>query len=258
MATANLPSAFFSDNFSVGRGTWIRFSTRLWAERRITPMSFRVPKEGRGESGRGAGQKLFAWTRQWSRRAGAGGGQAGYAYTDDITIKNLELAARTAQYIAQNRSSQAPVLMGQPRAEAHDLYAIKTPVNDIALEKKVELLYEIDKYARGLDARVKNVFVSLGAEYKVVLVASSQGLVVGDIQPLTGSTDLHRRGKGNRQIGSYGGGGRVEFGFRQSTGMTIAKRVKRRASAPKPQRGRCTRRLPWPSCSAPAGRASAA
>ena len=32
--------------------------------------------------------------------------KTGYAYTDDITIENLELAARTAHYIAQNRPLQ--------------------------------------------------------------------------------------------------------------------------------------------------------
>src|SRR6266581_5299508 len=111
--------------------------------------------------------------------------KTGYAYTDDITIENLELAARTAQYIAQNQQAQLPVAVGQSLDEAHDLYPIKVPVNDIALDQKVALLYEIDKFTRALDARVKNVFASLASEYKVILVASSQGLVVGDIQPLT-------------------------------------------------------------------------
>src|SRR5919108_4971825 len=56
--------------------------------------------------------------------------KTGYAYTDDITIENLEIAARTARYIAQNRQSQAPVPVGQPSGEIHNLYPIKTPVND--------------------------------------------------------------------------------------------------------------------------------
>src|SRR5438128_2300247 len=42
--------------------------------------------------------------------------KTGYAYTDDITIENLELAARTARYIAQNRESQLPIPVGQRRA----------------------------------------------------------------------------------------------------------------------------------------------
>lgn len=140
--------------------------------------------------------------------------KTGYAYTDDITIENLELAARTAQYIAQNRESQLPVAAGRVTGESHDLYPVKVPVNDISLDKKVSLLYEIDQYARGLDPRVKNVFVSLGSEFKVVLVASSQGWVVGDIQPLTRlNVTCIVEESGNRQVGSFGGGGRVEFGF---------------------------------------------
>ena len=140
--------------------------------------------------------------------------KTGYAYTDDITIENLELAARTAQYIAQNQQSQLPVSVGQSSDKAHDLYAIKVPVNDIVLDQKVALLYEIDKFTRGLDARVKNVFVSLASEYKVILVASSHGLVVGDIQPLTRlNVTCIAEEDGDRQVGSFGGGGRVEFGF---------------------------------------------
>jgi TldD protein len=140
--------------------------------------------------------------------------KTGYAYTDDITIENLEIAARTAQYIAQSRPAQVPARVGSQPGTAHDLYAIATPVNDIPLDRKVALLYEIDKYTRGLDPRVKNVFASIGAEYKVILVASSQGMVVGDIQPLTRlNVTCIVEENGNRQVGSFGGGGRVEFGF---------------------------------------------
>ena len=65
-----------------------------------------------------------------------------------------------------------------------------------------------------MDPRIKNVFVSLASEHKVVLIASSQGWVVGDIQPLTrlNITCIVEQ-EGNRQVGSYGGGGRVEFDF---------------------------------------------
>jgi TldD protein len=140
--------------------------------------------------------------------------KTGYAFTDDITIENLELAARTAQYIAQHHQSQLPASVGQGQGEAHDLYPVAVSATDVPLEKKVGLLYEIDKFARGLDPRVKNVFVSLGSEYKVILVASSDGRVVGDIQPLTRlNVTCIVEENGNRQVGSFGGGGRVAFGF---------------------------------------------
>jgi len=140
--------------------------------------------------------------------------KTGYAFTDDITIDNLEVAARTAQYIAQNRQSDLPVAVGQARGAAHDLYPVKVSATEVPLEKKIALLYEIDRFARGLDPRVKNVLVSLGSEYKVMLVATSDGRVIGDIQPLTrlNVTCIVEEGA-NRQVGGFGGGGRVEFGF---------------------------------------------
>jgi TldD protein len=215
MATTNLPATFFNDNFGIrsrdlervidaALGKKADYADLFFEYRRNEGVSLEesLVKNCSQSTANGVGVRVLADTK------------TGYAYTDDITIENLELAARTAQYIAQNRPTQAPLPVGRARAESHDLYPIKTPVNDVALEKKVELLYEIDKFARGLDARVKNVFCSLGAEYKVVLVASSQGLVVGDIQPLTRlNVTCIVEENGNRQVGSFGGGGRVEFGF---------------------------------------------
>ena len=140
--------------------------------------------------------------------------KTGYAYTDDITIENLEIAARTAQYIAQSRPAQLPAQIGQRPGADHDLYAIKTPVNDVPLDKKVSLLYEIDKFTRALDPRVKNVFASIGIEQKVILVVTSSGVVVGDVQPLVRlSVTCIAEENGKRQHGTAGGGGRVEFSF---------------------------------------------
>ncbi len=140
--------------------------------------------------------------------------KTGYALTDDITIENLELAARTAHYIAQNKGSPLPVPVGKERVETHDLYPLKEPVTAAPLDRKIALVYEMDRFARALDSRIKNVFVSLASEHKIVLIASSRGWVVGDIQPLTRlNVSCIVEQQGNRQMGSYGGGGRVDFDF---------------------------------------------
>jgi TldD protein len=215
MTQQNLPVAFFNDNFGIRAGLLDKvleealgkradYADLYFEYRRNEGVSLEegLVKNCSQSTANGVGVRVLADAK------------TGYAYTDDITIENLEIAARTARYIAQNHQSQMPAPVGQPSAEIHDLYPIKTPVNDIALESKVDLLYEIDKFARGLDPRVKNVFVSLGSEYKVILVATSQGLVVGDIQPLTRlNVTCIVEEEGKRQIGSFGGGGRVEFGF---------------------------------------------
>jgi TldD protein len=213
--TQNLPVAFFNDNFGIRAGLLDKvleealgkradYADLYFEYRRNEGVSLEegLVKNCSQSTANGVGVRVLADTK------------TGYAYTDDITIENLEIAARTARYIAQNHQSQVPAPVGQPSGGIHDLYPIKTPVNDVALESKVELLYEIDKFARGLDPRVKNVFVSLGSEHKVILVATSQGLVVGDIQPLTRlNVTCIAEEEGKRQIGSFGGGGRVEFGF---------------------------------------------
>jgi TldD protein len=216
MAEENLPAqSFFDRRFGIGAGDLEKildtavsrkadYADLFFEYRRNEGVSLEegLVKNCSQSSANGVGVRVLAESK------------TGYAYTDDITINNLELAARTAQYIAQNHQSDVPVVVGKPAAQSHDLYPIKRPVNDVDLANKVALLYEIDKFARGLDSRVKNVFVSLGSEYKVVLIASSQGLVIGDIQPLTRlNVTCIVEENGNRQVGSFGGGGRVEFGF---------------------------------------------
>ena len=215
MATETLPATFFNDNFGIesndlqkvldaALGKKADYADLYFEYRRNEGVGLEegLVKNCSQSTANGVGVRVLAETK------------TGYAYTDDITIENIEIAARTAQYIAQNRPSQTPAPLGQPRGVLHDLYPIKTPVNDIALENKIDLLYEIDKFTRALDSRVKNVFISLGSEYKVILVAASQGMVVGDIQPLTRlNVTCIAEESGNRQIGSFGGGGRVEYGF---------------------------------------------
>src|ERR1051325_413904 len=147
-------------------------------------------KHGSRSTSNGVGVRVLSETK------------TGYAYTDDITTNTLAVAARTAQAIAQHGSAEVPVKVGHARAEAHDLYPVPTPATEVALEKKTALLYEIDQLARSLDPRVKNVLVSFASEEKIVLVASSKGLVVGDIQPLArlNITCIAEQG-GNRQVG---------------------------------------------------------
>jgi TldD protein len=215
MAVTNLPARFFDDHYGIRVGDLDKvIDAALGKKADYADLYFEYRKNEGVSLEEGLVKNCSQSTANGVGVRVMADAKTGYAYTDDITIENLELAARTAQYIAQNRTAQAPVAVGRARAESHDLYPVKAPVNDIALEKKVELLYEIDKFARALDPRVKNVFVSLGAEYKVILVASSQGLTVGDIQPLARlNVTCIAEENGNRQVGSFGGGGRVEFGF---------------------------------------------
>jgi TldD protein len=141
------------------------------------------------------------------------GVRTGYAYTDDLALENLELAARQAQAIA-DRSGGSAVVPVSTGSRPHDLYQLPEPPLEAALERKVELLRRIDSLARSHDTRVRQVITSLWSEEQVVLMATAGGFQVGDVRPLTRlNVTVVVEENGRREIGGFGGGGRVGFDF---------------------------------------------
>jgi TldD protein len=96
----------------------------------------------------------------------------------------------------------------------HDLYTLaETPIT-AALDRKVKLLGQMDAAARAADPRVRQVIASLGSEDVVVLIATPSGWTVGDVRPLTRlNVTVIVEENGKREMGGYGGGGRVPFDF---------------------------------------------
>jgi TldD protein len=136
------------------------------------------------------------------------GEKTGYAYTDDIAVESIERAARTAAAIARSSGSDEAIRVTSGPAP-HDLYPVAKPVADSSLDDRIDLLVRADETARAEDARIREVQVALADEYKVVMIASSDGRIVGDIQPLVRfSVMCIADDDGNRQIGRSGGGGR--------------------------------------------------
>ena len=144
------------------------------------------------------------------------GEKTGFAYSDDLSQQDLEIAADTARYIANSPQGETPVAVTHRPGPSHNLYPIEGSLSDIATGERVELLNLIDAEARRYDARITKVMASFNTEHKVVVVATSEGLLVGDVQPLSRLqvTCIAEEGQ-NRQVGSFGGGGRVGFSFYQ-------------------------------------------
>ena len=142
------------------------------------------------------------------------GEKTGFAYSDELTKKDLEIAADTARYIANSPQGASPVPVPTQRRPTRDLYPIERAKAEVATADRVALLNAIDAEARRYDPRIKNVMASFNTEYKVVAVATSDGTLVGDIQPLSRLqiTCIAEDGD-NRQVGSFGGGGRVGFEY---------------------------------------------
>jgi len=140
--------------------------------------------------------------------------RTGYAYSDEVTVERMRIAAEAARAIADQRSGpRGAVQVGGP-VQRHSLYDLQTTPLEIPLEDRVKLLNEIDQVARAADPRVKKVMASMAAERKVVLIVNSEGRIAADVQPLCRlQVSVIAEEGGNRQVGSFGGGGRVEYRY---------------------------------------------
>jgi TldD protein len=160
------------------------------------------------------------------------GEKTGYAFSDEITVPSLEAAARTAREIAQSASQSASVAVQGAQAPAHDLYAVQVAGTDIPVQRKLDLLQQIDAFCRAYDPRITKVQTSFSSVHKLVLIATSEGKVVGDVQPLLRlNVTCIAEADGNRQNGSAGGGGRVSFEtfIKEEQYFDLAREAARRA-----------------------------
>jgi len=142
------------------------------------------------------------------------GEKTGFAYSDELTRRDLELAADTARYIAQSSGGVQSIPAPIHARPVHDLYPVPQAAFEVATVDRVTLLNQIDAEARKYDPRIKNVMASFNTEFKLVMVATSEGTMIGDVQPLSRlQVTCIAEENGNRQVGSFGGGGRVGFEF---------------------------------------------
>jgi len=140
--------------------------------------------------------------------------RTGYAYSDEVTIDRLKIAAQAARAVADSRGIPvAPIAVGE-QVRRHHLYELESTSLEVPLEERARLLRQIDEIARAYDPRVRNVMASFSAERKIVMVVNSEGRLAADIQPLCrlNVTVIAEDGK-SRQVGTYGGGGRVEWKY---------------------------------------------
>src|SRR5216684_7565495 len=208
------PERFFEDRFGLTSSAMERLLGSQLAGRVDHAdlfLEYRVSEELTLEEG--AVKKASRHVSQGAGIRAQSGERTGYAHTDDLALPNLEEAARQARAIADRASTSAVVAVGGD-GPPHDLYTLAEPPTATDLDRKIKLLGRMDAEARGLDPRVRQVIATLGSEEVVVMIATPSGWTVGDVRPLTrlNITVIVEDGA-KREIGSYGGGGRVGFDF---------------------------------------------
>jgi TldD protein len=142
----------------------------------------------------------------------------GYAYTEDLEWESLVRAAETAARIAEGNARDAADVT--PHVIA-DRYRVLYPSILQPGAGKRELLLGADKAARAADARIQRVEASLNESYREILVATSEGRFVRDVQPMIrfGVRSIAEQ-DGRRQAGSSGGGGRMGLDYFDQDGKT--------------------------------------
>ena len=141
------------------------------------------------------------------------GERTGYAYSDDLSPERVRKAAKVAAHIAAGPSKVDK--FGLDEGRRHNLYPVLTAPTETPFGERVELVKRADRAARAYDSRVFQVQASYADNLRHVLVATSDGVLTVDRQPLArmSVSALAKKNDGAPQRGHAGGGGRVELGF---------------------------------------------
>jgi TldD protein len=158
------------------------------------------------------------------------GEKTGFSYTDEVTQPALTRAATAARAIA--RSGGSGQVKTHQQLTHGALYAGTDPLATLPERERIALLERIDAEARREDPRITQVVASLTANYKVVLIAASDGTYTSDIRPLVRlNVQVIAEHKGRREQGTAGGGGRHDYAYflAEQRGLQYARKAVRQA-----------------------------
>ena len=142
------------------------------------------------------------------------GDKTAFAYSDEISASALSKAAQATRTIARQGAGKAKIASGMRHTGGRSLYLPHDPLASLDATAKVALLERIERIARTKDPRIVQVMAGLAGEFDVVLVARSDGVLAADIRPLVRlSVTVIAEQHGRREMGSGGGGGRVDYAY---------------------------------------------
>lgn len=108
----------------------------------------------------------------------------GYAYTEGFDEESMREAARTAANVAAGAAGGALGPRRVERVAGADRYPVAVPSIDEPAGAKLELLRRVDAAARAVAPSVRRADVALQEGVKQIAVATSEGRLTGDSQPM--------------------------------------------------------------------------
>ncbi len=139
------------------------------------------------------------------------GDATGYAYTEDLSFEAMKRAAETAARIASGGGGAPAHLSARTLPNRYELDAFS--IDKPSAEKR-ELLERASRAALAADPLVVRAEAGFAEAVREVLVATSDGKLCFDVQPMIRfSMRCVAEKGGKRQAGSSGGGGRMTLGY---------------------------------------------
>jgi len=133
----------------------------------------------------------------------------GYAHGSELSEDAIRRAADTVKAVRRGHNG---TLAAAPLGTNSALYTNDNPLALIPFETKVKLLEAMDAYARGKEARLRQVSASLSGSWQAVFIQRADGSHAADIRPLVRLNVSVVMGDGDRlETGSHGIGGRFAY-----------------------------------------------
>ncbi len=135
------------------------------------------------------------------------GETAGYAHSTTIDEHALRRAVSTARLAVGDGGG---TMSAAPSGTNRKLYSDDDPMLQASFPAKIDVLREIDAFARALDPRVVQVSATLAASHQEVLILRPEGTLVTDARPMSRlNISVIVEKDGRRESGMSGGGGRA-------------------------------------------------
>ena len=134
----------------------------------------------------------------------------GYSHASELSEDAIKRSAKTVKSV---HAGQGGTMSSPPTGTNSQLYVDDNPLSLVDFETKVKLLTDMDAYARSKDERVAQVSASLSGSWQAIQVLRPDGVRAADIRPLVRLNVTVMVAQGDRvETGSYGAGGRVDYG----------------------------------------------
>ena len=129
----------------------------------------------------------------------------GFSHSSELTDASL-LKAVNAVKTLENGSNYKNTI---PKKTNNTLYSDENPIQLVEFKSKINLLENINSYARSKDLRVKQVSITLAANYQNIEIYKEGGITFNDSRPLVRlNVNVSIERNNSIENGSYGFGGR--------------------------------------------------